>query len=201
MDKISYALGMSIAQSLMQSGVQNLVVEDFAAAVKAGLAGEQPALDFEEAGKVLDSFFSELEAKRAEEAAKVGEAMKKAGEDFLAENAKKEGIIALPSGLQYRVVKEGNGRKAGKNDSVRCHYEGRFIDGKIFDSSYKRGVPAEFGVTQVIKGWTEALQLMSEGSEWELFIPYHLAYGEAGAHGSIPPYSALVFRVEVIKVL
>ena len=127
--------------------------------------------------------------------------MKKEGEAFLAGNAKKEGVVVLPSGLQYKVIKEGNDKMAGKTDTVRCHYEGRFINGQIFDSSYKRGVPAEFGVNQVIKGWTEALQLMGEGAEWELYIPYDLAYGEAGAHGSIPPYSALIFKVEVIKVL
>lgn len=201
MDKLSYALGMSIASSLAQSGVTELNVEDFGAAIKASLAGEMPALDFEEAGQILDNFFKEMQEKQAAEAAKLGEAMKKEGEDFLAENAKKEGVVVLPSGLQYKVVKEGSDRMAGKTDTVRCHYEGRFINGQVFDSSYKRGVPAEFGVNQVIKGWTEALQLMGEGAEWELYIPYNLAYGEAGAHGSIPPYSALIFKVEVIKVL
>lgn len=201
MDKLSYALGMSIASSLAQSGVTELNVEDFGAAIKASLAGEMPALDFEEAGQILDNFFKEMQEKQAAEAAKLGEAMKKEGEDFLAENAKKEGVVVLPSGLQYKVVKEGSDRMAGRTDTVRCHYEGRFINGQVFDSSYKRGVPAEFGVNQVIKGWTEALQLMGEGAEWELYIPYNLAYGEAGAHGSIPPYSALIFKVEVIKVL
>ncbi|MBQ0144305.1 MAG: FKBP-type peptidyl-prolyl cis-trans isomerase [Bacteroidales bacterium] len=201
MDKLSYALGMSIASSLAQSGVTELNVEDFGAAIKASLAGEMPALDFEEAGQLLDNFFKEMQEKQAAEAANLGEARKKEGEEFLAENAKKEGVVVLPSGLQYKVVKEGSDRMAGKTDTVRCHYEGRFINGQIFDSSYKRGVPAEFGVNQVIKGWTEALQLMGEGAEWELYIPYNLAYGEAGAHGSIPPYSALIFKVEVIKVL
>ena len=201
MDKISYALGMSIAQSLLQSGVTELNVEDFGAAVKAGISGQMPALDFEEAGQILDDFFKDIQSKQAAKAAELGEAMKKEGEAFLAGNAKKEGVVVLPSGLQYKVIKEGNDKMAGKTDTVRCHYEGRFINGQIFDSSYKRGVPAEFGVNQVIKGWTEALQLMGEGAEWELYIPYDLAYGEAGAHGSIPPYSALIFKVEVIKVL
>ena len=201
MDKLSYALGMSIAQSLAQSGVTELNVEDFGAAIKAGLAGEMPALDFEEAGQILDSFFKGVQARQAEEAARMGEAMKKEGEEFLAANARKDGVVVLPSGLQYKVIKEGNDRMAGRTDTVRCHYEGRFINGEIFDSSYKRGVPAEFGVNQVIKGWTEALQLMGEGAEWELYIPYNLAYGEAGAHGSIPPYSTLIFKVQVIKVL
>lgn len=192
---------MSIAQSLLQSGITELNVEDFGAAVKAGISGQKPALDFEEAGKILDSYFQDLQAKQAEQTARMGEAMKKEGEAFLAENAGKEGVTVLPSGLQYKVIREGNDRMAGKTDTVRCHYEGRFINGTVFDSSYKRGVPAEFGVNQVIKGWTEALQLMGEGAEWELYIPYNLAYGEAGAHGSIPPYSALIFKVEVLKVL
>jgi len=201
MDKVSYALGMSIAQSLAQSGVRTLNVDDFAAAIKASLAGEAPALPFDEAGKVLDEYFGELQAERAAEEAEIGEAMKKEGEEFLAQNAKAEGVVVLPSGLQYKVIKEGNDRFASATDTVRCHYEGRFINGQIFDSSYKRGVPAEFGVNQVIKGWTEALQLMGEGAEWELYIPYNLAYGETGAQGAIPPYAALVFKVEVIKVL
>ena len=127
--------------------------------------------------------------------------MKKEGAEFLLENAKKEGVTVLASGLQYKVLKNGNGKKPGKTSQVKCHYEGTFIDGKVFDSSYRRGEPAVFGVNQVIAGWTEALQLMSEGSEWQLFIPYNLAYGEAGAGGSIPPYAALVFKVELIEVL
>lgn len=201
MDKISYALGMSIAQSLAQSGVTELTVEDFAAAVKTSLDGGKPALSFDEAGSILDEYFQNLQEKQAEEAARLGAQYKKEGEDFLAENAKKEGVVVLPSGLQYKVLKEGSDRMATRTSKVRCHYEGRFINGQVFDSSYKRGVPAEFGVTQVIKGWTEALQLMGEGARWELYIPYDLAYGEGGAHGSIPPYSCLVFTVEVIKVL
>lgn len=201
MDKISYALGMSIAHNMTQSGVKDLNIEDFAAGLKACLSGEKPALEYEEAGEVLNKYFSEMEAVRAAEEAEVAAQFKKDGEEFLAENAKKEGVIVLPSGLQYKVLKEGTGKKPGKTDTVRCHYEGTFTNGQIFDSSYKRGEPAEFGVNQVIAGWTEALQLMGEGSQWELYIPYDLAYGEAGAHGAIPPYSALIFKVEVIKVL
>ena len=131
----------------------------------------------------------------------IGEFMKKDGETFLAANAKKEGVTVLPSGLQYKVLKSGEGRKPGRTDKVRCHYEGTFPNGQKFDSSYDRNEPAVFGVNQVIAGWTEALQLMSEGSAWELYIPYNLAYGEAGAPGAIPPYSALVFKVELIEVL
>lgn len=201
MDKVSYALGMSIAHNMMHSGVKDVNLDDFAAGVKATLQGETPAVSFEEAGKILDAYFTDLEAAKAAEQAEIGEAMKKDGEAFLAENAKKPGVISLASGLQYKILKAGNGRKPGRTDQVRCHYEGTFTNGMVFDSSYKRGEPAVFGVNQVIAGWTEALQLMGEGSEWELYIPYNLAYGEAGAHGAIPPYAALIFKVELIAVL
>lgn len=201
MDKVSYALGMSIAHNMMQSGVRDLQFEDFAAGLKATLQGEEPAVPFEEAGKILDKYFTDLEAAKAAEDAEIGEAMKKDGEAFLAENATKPGVITLASGLQYKILKAGSGKKPGKTSRVRCHYEGTFTNGMIFDSSYKRGEPAVFGVNQVIPGWTEALQLMSEGSEWELYIPYSLAYGEAGAHGAIPPCAALVFKVELLEVL
>ena len=201
MDKVSYALGMSIAHNMMHSGVKDVNLDDFAAGVKATLQRETPAVSFEEAGKILDAYFTDLEAAKAAEQAEIGEAMKKDGEAFLAENAKKPGVISLASGLQYKILKAGNGRKPGRTDQVRCHYEGTFTNGMVFDSSYKRGEPAVFGVNQVIAGWTEALQLMGEGSEWELYIPYNLAYGEAGAHGAIPPYAALIFKVELIAVL
>lgn len=201
MDKISYALGMSIAHNMAQSGVKKLVAEDFAAAVKTCLDGGEPALSYEEAGDILNKFFTEMESKRAAEEKEIGDAMKKDGKEFLEANARKEGVVVLPSGLQYKVVKEGKGRKPGKTDKVSCNYEGKFTNGQIFDSSYKRGVPAEFGVNQVIAGWTEALQLMGEGAEWELYIPYNLAYGENGASGAIPPFATLIFKVELIKVL
>lgn len=201
MDKLSYALGMSIAQNLLQSGVSNLNCDDFAAAVKDGLEGKQPAISFEEANEVLTKFFQETEAAEAAAQAEMASAMKAEGEAFLAANAKKDGVVVLESGLQYKVLKEGNGKKPGRASKVRCHYEGTFTDGQIFDSSIKRGEPAVFGVNQVIAGWTEALQLMAEGSEWELYIPYQLAYGETGAHGSIPPCAALVFKVELLEVL
>ena len=201
MDKISYALGMSIAQSLAQSGITDINTDDFSAAVKACISGEKPALEMDEATKILDKFFEELQAKEKEEIERFSEIMKKDGETFLAENAKKEGVVVLPSGLQYKVLTEGKGKRAVATDKVRCDYEGRFINGNVFDSSYKRGVPAEFGVNQVIKGWTEALQLMPEGSKWELYIPYDLAYGETGAQGAIPPFATLIFTVEVIAVL
>lgn len=201
MDKNSYALGMSIAHNMIQSGVKEISFDDFTEGLKATLQGKEPAISYEEAGQLLDKYFAQLEEAQAAAQAEIGEAMKKEGAEFLAENAKKEGVAVLASGLQYKVLKEGTGKKPGKTSKVKCHYEGTFTDGNIFDSSYRRGEPAVFGVNQVIAGWTEALQLMSEGSEWQLYIPYNLAYGEAGAHGSIPPYSTLIFKVELIEVL
>ncbi|MCI5990484.1 MAG: FKBP-type peptidyl-prolyl cis-trans isomerase [Candidatus Cryptobacteroides sp.] len=201
MDKNSYALGMSIAHNMLQSGVKEISIDDFTAGLKATLAGQEPAISYEEAGALLDKYFAEIQEKQAAEQAEVAEVMKREGERFLSENAKKEGVKVLPSGLQYKVIRSGNGRKPGRTDKVKCHYEGTFPGGEKFDSSYDRKQPAVFGVNQVIAGWTEALQLMQEGSEWELYIPYNLAYGEAGAPGAIPPYAALVFKVELIEVL
>ena len=201
MDKNSYALGMSIAHNMLQSGVREISFDDFTAGLKAALTGAETAITYEEAGTLLDEFFGKIQAEQAARQAEIGEFMKKDGETFLAANAKKEGVTVLPSGLQYKVLKSGEGRKPGRTDKVRCHYEGTFPNGQKFDSSYDRNEPAVFGVNQVIAGWTEALQLMSEGSAWELYIPYSLAYGEAGAPGAIPPYSTLVFKVELIEVL
>ena len=201
MDKNSYALGMSIAHNMISSGVKEVSFEDFTAGIKAVLTGVKPEISFEEAAGLLDKYFAEIERKQQSESAAMGAAMKKEGEEFLAANALKEGVTVLPSGLQYKVVVAGSGKKPGPKDKVRCHYCGTFPDGTKFDSSYDRGEPAVFGVNQVIAGWTEALQLMSEGSKWELYIPYTLGYGEHGAPGAIPPYSALVFTVELIKVL
>ena len=201
MDKNSYALGMSIAHNMLQSGVREISFDDFTAGLKAALTGAETAITYEEAGTLLDEFFGKIQAEQAARQAEIGEFMKKDGETFLVANAKKEGVTVLPSGLQYKVLKSGEGRKPGRTDKVRCHYEGTFPNGQKFDSSYDRNEPAVFGVNQVIAGWTEALQLMSEGSAWELYIPYNLAYGEAGAPGAIPPYSALVFKVELIEVL
>lgn len=201
MDKNSYALGMSIAHNMLQSGVREISFDDFTVGLKAALTGAETAITYEEAGTLLDEFFGKIQEEQAARQAEIGEFMKKDGETFLAANAKKEGVTVLPSGLQYKVLKSGEGRKPGRTDKVRCHYEGTFPNGQKFDSSYDRNEPAVFGVNQVIAGWTEALQLMSEGSAWELYIPYNLAYGEAGAPGAIPPYSALVFKVELIEVL
>ena len=201
MDKNSYALGMSIAHNMLQSGVSEISFDDFTAGLKATLTGAEPAISYEEAGALLDEFFGKIQKEQAARQAEIGEAMKKDGEAFLAANAKKEGVVVLPSGLQYKVLKSGDGRKPGRTDKVKCHYEGTLPNGMKFDSSYDRDEPAVFGVNQVIAGWTEALQLMSEGSAWELYIPYNLAYGESGAPGAIPPYAALVFKVELLEVL
>ena len=201
MDNNSYALGMSIAHNMLQSGVKEVAFDDFVAGLKATLTRQEPAISYKEAGDILDKYFQELQEKQAAEQAEISEVMKREGEEFLAANAKKEGVIVLPSGLQYKVLKEGDGRMPELTDKVKCHYEGTFVDGEKFDSSYDRKQPAVFGVNQVIPGWTEALQLMSEGSVWGLYVPYERGYGEAGAQGAIPPCSAVIFKVELIEVL
>ena len=194
MDKTSYALGMSIAHNMMGNGVKDLAFDDFCAGLRDTMTGATPQITIEEAGGLLDSFFRKLEGELAD-------AAKKEGAQWLAKNARKDGVTTTASGLQYKVITKGKGKKPGLQSKVRCHYEGRFLDGSVFDSSYQRGEPAVFGVTQVIRGWTEALPLMSEGAKWELYIPYNLAYGEAGAQGSIPPYATLIFTVELLEVL
>jgi len=201
MDKTSYALGMSIAHNMLQSGVTEIAFDDFVAGLKATLLGNEPAVPFEEAGKLLDKYFAELEKERKAAQDDMAGKNKEEGEAFLKTNAKKEGVVTLKSGLQYKVIKEGTGKKPGATSQVKCHYEGTLISGQKFDSSYDRKEPAVFGLNQVIPGWTEGLQLMSEGSIYELYIPYQLAYGEAGAHGAIPPCAALIFKVELISVL
>jgi FKBP-type peptidyl-prolyl cis-trans isomerase FklB len=193
MDKVSYALGMSIANNIMASGVNGLNVEEFVKAITTYMAGEEPAMTPAEAQQVLNDYFTKLQEEQTA-------ALKAEGEAFLAQNAKNEGVVTLHSGLQYKVLKSGNGATPKASDSVECHYEGRLISGTVFDSSYQRGETATFGVTQVIAGWVEALQLMKEGDKWQLFIPYNLAYGERGAGAQIPPFATLIFDVELIKV-
>lgn len=201
MDKKSYALGMNMGMSMLQEGIREIKTDDFAAGVAAMLEGKKPALSMEEATQVLNDLFAELDEARKAEQAEIGKAFKEEGEKFLAENAKKEGVKVTASGLQYKVIKEGTGRKPKATDRIRCHYEGTFMDGRVFDSSYKRGEPIVFGLNQVIKGWTEGLQLMAEGAKYELYIPYQLAYGETGSQGAIPPCCALKFIVELLEVL
>ena len=202
MDKLSYALGQNIGLQLNDMNLRGkLNVNDFAAAIDDVLNGRQSQLSAEEVHRVLDDFFTREEERRQAAAAEQGRAAKSAGEAFLKENAKKPGVVTLPSGLQYEVLNEGTGRRPKATDTVRCHYEGTLVDGTVFDSSYSRGVPAEFGLQQVIAGWTEGLQLMREGAKYRFYIPYHLGYGERGAGGAIPPYAALVFDVELLNVL
>lgn len=190
---------MSVASSFYQQGIRVKNVDDFIAGLKDMLTGAKPAMSLEEAGNALEAFYKELEDEAAERNAAAGAAAKEEGEKFLASMAKDPEVKMTGSGLMYKVVKEGTGRKPKATDKVYCHYEGTFPNGQVFDSSYKRGEPIEFGLNQVIKGWTEGLQLMSEGAKYELYLPYHLAYGETGT-GGIPPYSALKFVVELIEV-
>ena len=201
MDKLSYALGIGIGTQLSGMGAGNLNIDDFAQAIKDVIAGNDLKVSNQEAQTLVNDFFAQQEAKQKEAAAEAGKVAKAVGEDFLAENAKKDGVTVLPSGLQYEVIKEGNGKKPGATSQVKCHYEGTLVDGTKFDSSYDRGEPATFGLNQVIPGWTEGVQLMVEGAKYRFFIPYNLGYGERGAGASIPPFAALVFIVELIEVL
>ena len=194
MDKFSYAIGLGIGQNLLSMGAQGINVEDFAQAIADVLNRKKTAISHNEAREIVNKYFAELEEKMNAENIEKGKA-------FLAENAKKEGVVTLPSGLQYEVITEGNGKKPSATDRVKCHYEGTLIDGTLFDSSIKRGQPAVFGVNQVIKGWVEALQLMGEGSKWRLYIPSELGYGAQQAGEMIPPHSTLIFDVELIEVL
>ena len=200
MDKLSYALGLGIGQQLAQMGVDGLNVDDFAQSIRDVLEGKELKVSHREAQQIVQQYFAQQEAKLNKERAEQGKVHKEAGEKYLAENAKKENVVTLPSGLQYQVLREGNGRKPKATDSVKCHYEGFLIDGTVFDSSVQRGEPAVFGLQQVIAGWTEGLQLMQEGAKYRFFIPYRLAYGEGGAGQMIPPFATLIFDVELLEV-
>ena len=194
MNKISYALGLGIAQQLKSMGIEDFSVEDFSKSVSDILSGKTPAMTSREAQELLSEYFQKKQKEQAQKA--IAE-----GRDFLEANAKREGVVQTKSGLQYEVLSEGKGERSPKaTDTVLCHYEGRLVSGKVFDSSYERNQPAEFGLNQVIPGWTEGLQLMSEGAKYRFYIPYLLGYGEQGAGPSIPPYSTLIFDVELIKV-
>lgn len=201
MDKVSYALGLGIGRQLAQMGASELNIDDFAAAIKDVIAGNELKVSNREAQTIVQDYFRKQEEKLNAERAEKGKVAKAEGEKYLAENAKKEGVVTLPSGLQYMVLKEGNGKKPKATDQVNCHYEGFLIDGTVFDSSIQRGEPAVFPLNQVIAGWTEGLQLMQEGAKYRFFIPYILGYGEGGAGASIPPYAALIFDVELLEVL
>ena len=193
MDKISYALGLSMGQNLAQSGVESLNSQALAQGIEDVLTKQKPKISYQEAQQVLGQFFQELEQK-------IAGAAKADGEKFLAENAKREGVKVTASGLQYEVLEPALGQKPTATDTVRVHYEGTLIDGTVFDSSYRRGESISFPLNGVIKGWTEGLQLMSVGSKYKFFIPYQLAYGERGAGQQIPPYAALIFTVELLGI-
>ena len=200
MDKLSYALGLGIGRQLSQMGAADLNIDDFAQAVKDMIDGKEPQVATAEAQQIVEDFFRKQEERQRAEAAEKYKGAKSEGEKYLSENAKKEGVVTLPSGLQYQVLKEGNGTSPKATDKVVCHYEGMLIDGTMFDSSVQRGEPATFPLNGVIAGWTEGLQLMKEGAKYRFFIPYQLGYGERGAGASIPPFATLVFDVELIEV-
>lgn len=201
MDKVSYSLGLGIGRQLVDMGAKDLNIDDFALAIKDIIAGRKPQVGDQEAQALVQNFFREQEQKQRAAAAKRFAENKVKGEKYLAENAKRDGVVTLPSGLQYEVLRPGNGKSPKATDQVRCHYEGMLVDGTLFDSSLQRGEPAVFGLNQVIKGWTEGLQLMKEGAKYRFFIPYSLGYGEQGAGQQIPPYSALIFDVELLDVV
>ena len=201
MDKLSYALGMSMGYNFKGTGIKTLNSADFAAGVASVYDGVKPEMTFDEAKRIVNEYFAKLEAEMQAEAAKQGEVNRKNGEVFLTENAKREGIKVTVSGLQYEVLESGKGDSPKASDNVEVHYTGKLIDGTVFDSSVERGVPASFGVTQVIPGWVEALQLMHEGDKWRLYIPSDLAYGPNGAGGVIGPNMTLIFDVELLRVI
>ena len=194
MNKISYALGLGIGQQLKSMNIEDFSIEDFTKSISEVMAGKETAISSREAQAMLNEYFQKKEKEQAQSAIAEGKV-------YLEQNAKRDGVTQTKSGLQYEVLTEGTGKSPKATDTVRCHYEGRLLDGTVFDSSYKRGEPADFGLNQVIPGWTEGVQLMKEGAKFRFHIPYLLAYGERGAGAQIPPYSTLVFDVELIKVL
>ena len=201
MDKVSYAHGLGIGQRLAQMGASDLNIDDFADAIKDVINGNELKVPHKDAQTIVQEYFRQQEERINAIRAEQGKAAKAEGEKFLAENGKKEGVVTLKSGLQYEVLREGNGKKPKATDQVKCHYEGTLINGQVFDSSYKRNEPAVFPLNQVIPGWTEGLQLMQEGAKYRFYIPYILAYGESGAGGSIPPFATLIFDVELLEVM
>ena len=198
-EKLSYSMGVATGTQVKRQEI-DVDTEMFAKGMKDVISGTPLMLSEQEVQETLMKFQKDLAAKQAEKAKVTGEKNKKEGDAFLAENKKKEGIKTLPSGLQYRVIKEGTGKTPKDTDTVVTNYRGRLLDGTEFDSSYKRGQPATFPVKGVIKGWTEALQLMKEGSTWELFVPSDLAYGERGAGSVIGPNATLIFEVELLSI-
>lgn len=200
LDRISYALGLSMGNNFKGSGIDKLDVQDFADGVAAVFSGEKPKMTYDEAKAEIQKYFTAMEERQREAAAAMAKVNAEAGEKFLKENGGRENVVTTASGLQYEVIKEGTGAQPQAGDDVTVHYTGKLIDGTVFDSSVERGAPATFGVTQVIPGWVEALQMMKEGAQWRLYIPSALAYGPNGAGGIIGPNATLIFDVELIKV-
>ena len=201
LDRISYALGLSMGNNFRASGIQSINVQDFADGVAAVFDGVAPKMSYDEAKDEIRKYFEAMQKEQEAAAAQMADANAKAGKAFLEENGKRVEVKTTPSGLQYEVLEEGTGATPTTNDQVKVHYTGKLIDGTVFDSSVERGEPATFGVTQVIPGWVEALQLMKAGSKWRLFIPSDLAYGPRGAGGLIGPNQTLIFDVELLEVL
>ena len=200
MKKISYILGVNVGSNLVNSGVEDLDLDEFIAGVKTVLNDEMPKISMDDGNKLFDEYMEKLNKKREEKVKKELEEVKQKSEEYLKENAKKEGVITTKSGLQYRVIKEGEGNNPTSHSKVKCNYEGKLVNGEVFDSSYKRGEPAEFWLNQVIPGWVEGLQLMKPGAEYEFTIPANLAYGENGVRGAIPPFATLIFKVELLEI-
>lgn len=200
LDRISYALGLSMGNNFRSSGIEKIDVKDFADGVAAVFSGEKPLMTYDEAKAEIQKFFTAMEERQRAAAEEIGKVNAAAGEEFLGKNGQRSEVKITTSGLQYEVLEEGTGIQPKATDRVMVHYTGKLIDGTVFDSSVERGEPATFGVTQVIPGWVEALQLMKEGAKWRLFIPSNLAYGPNGAGGVIGPNATLIFDVELIKV-
>jgi len=198
-EKLSYSIGAATAMQMKRQSV-DLDLDTFVRGLRDYLSGGKLQMTDQQMQDTLKTFQQEMAVKQAEKTKQISEANKKEGEAFLAENKKKEGVKTLPNGLQYKIITEGTGKKPKETDSVSAHYRGTLIDGTEFDSSYKRGQPTTFAVKGVIKGWTDALQLMKEGSKWQLFIPSDLAYGERGAGAQIGPNATLIFEVELIEI-
>ena len=194
MDKVSYALGLSIGQNFRASGFDEINFEDFLTAFRTVYEEGQPEMSYEEAKEVINNYFQDVQRRAIER-------NKEAGEEFLKINGHKTGVTTLPSGLQYEVIKMGDGPKPQLTDSVECHYHGTLINGQVFDSSMDRGETATFPLQGVIKGWTEILQLMPVGSKWKVVIPADLAYGDRGAGQMIQPGSTLIFIIELIAIV
>lgn len=194
MEKVSYALGLSLGNNLLSSGIKSLNIEKLAKGIQDVLEQKSPEISYEEAQNVINEFFMQLQEKSSEKTISEGRA-------FLEANGKRTEVSTLKSGLQYEILKEGNGSQPKASDKVKVHYHGTLIDGTVFDSSVRRGEPATFGVTQVIAGWVEALQLMQVGSKWKLYIPSNLAYGAQGAGQHIGPHTTLIFEVELIDIV